>query len=53
MADKHLTCRHSTGRAGELAVYVKQSCPAKVRIHGRSVSSKMRCENCKYWIGKE
>lgn len=45
--DKYKTCRHSTGRVGELIVYVHPSCPALLIINGTLCSSKLQCDNCK------
>lgn len=43
------TCRHSTGNAGELIVYVHQTCPRYTKIRGSLVSSKIRCDECEEW----
>ena len=47
--EKYETCKHSTGNVGELIVYVKETCPNYTKIHGRLVSSKIRCQGCEYW----
>lgn len=44
---KYKTCIHSTGRAGEIAVYVLPSCPRMSLIRGTLVSSKTRCKECR------
>lgn len=46
---KYATCKHSTGRAKETAVYVKESCPNSSKVHGHIVSTRNRCERCEKW----
>lgn len=43
MAEKYKTCKHSTGRVGELIVYVHPTCPRLSMIKGTLCSSKIRC----------
>lgn len=45
--EKYEICRHSTGRIGELVVYVHNTCPNKTKIGSSLVSSKIRCRECK------
>lgn len=40
MAEKYKTCKHSTGRVGELIVYVHPTCPRLSMIKGTLCSSK-------------
>lgn len=46
---KYKTCKHSTGRVGELIVYVHPTCPRLSMIKGTLCSSKIRCRECKSW----
>lgn len=49
MAEKYITCKHSTGEYEQTAVYVHPSCPRLTMIKGKLVSSKRRCQECKSW----
>lgn len=49
---KYKTCKHSTGRVGELIVYVHPTCPRLSKIKGTLCSSKMRCKECSSWEEK-
>lgn len=50
--EKYETCRHAD-HTGQIAVYVKPTCPKANMIKGMLVSSKSRCRNCKRWEAKE
>lgn len=50
---KYITCRHSTGDAREFIVYIKQSCPNYIRVNDIKCSSKMNCNDCEEWEGKD
>lgn len=45
MKNKYETCKHVIS-IGEVAVYVKPSCPCLTIIKGVMVSSKKRCSSC-------
>ena len=53
MVEKYKTCKHGTGRVGELIVYVHPTCPRLTMIKGILVSSKRRCNECKNWEEKD
>ena len=50
---KYKTCKHSTGRAGELIVYVRPTCPRLAMIKGTLCSSKIRCMECRSWEARK
>lgn len=50
---KYKTCKHSTGRVGELIVYVHPTCPRLSMIKGTLCSSKIRCRECRSWEEKK
>lgn len=50
---KYKTCKHSTGRAGELIVYVHPTCPRLSMIKDTLCSSKIRCRECRSWEERE
>lgn len=43
------SCKHSTGKVGELIVYVHPTCPLMSMIKGDIVSSILRCAECEHW----
>ena len=49
MAEKYITCKHSTGEYGQTAVHIHPSCPRLTMIKGKLVSSKRRCQECRSW----
>lgn len=51
MKEKYKTCVHAEN-VGEMAVYVKPSCPRANAIKGVLVSSKRRCMECRSYRGK-
>lgn len=53
MAEKYKTCKHSTGRVGELIVYVHPTCPRLSMIKGILCSSKIRCRECRSWEARK
>lgn len=46
--EKYETCKHAE-RVGQIAVYVKPSCPRLSIVKGNLVSSKVRCRECRSW----
>jgi hypothetical protein len=46
--EKYETCKH-VEKVGQLAVYVRPSCPRLSMIKGNMVSSKPRCRECESW----
>lgn len=44
---KYETCIHSTGKSGEIAVYVMPSCPRQHMLKGNLVTSKRECLECR------
>ncbi|MFR4430390.1 MAG: hypothetical protein ACLT4D_14000 [Blautia faecis] len=53
MEEKYKTCKHSTGRVGELIVYVHPTCPSLTMIKGTLCSSKIRCRECRSWEARK
>lgn len=43
------SCKHSTGKVGELIVYVHPTCPLMSMIKGDIVSSILRYAKCEHW----
>lgn len=52
MAEKYKTCKHSTGRVGELIVYVHPTCPRLSMIKGALCSSKILLQGVQELGGK-
>lgn len=50
--EKYETCRH-VETVGNIAVYVKPTCPRLSMIKERLVTSKSRCRKCRSWEEKE
>jgi hypothetical protein len=50
--EKFRTCRHAE-QVGEIAVYVKPTCPHLNLIKGKLVTSKRCCRSCSRWEAKE
>ena len=50
---KYETCIHSTGKSGNIAVFVLPSCPRMSLIRGTCVSSKKRCLECRSYKEKK
>ena len=53
MEEKYKTCKHSTGRVGELIVYVHPTCPRLSMIKSTLCSSKIRCMECRSWEARK
>lgn len=49
--EKYETCKHAES-VGDIAVYVKPTCPRLSMIKGMLVTSKSRCRKCRSWEGK-
>lgn len=47
--EKAKSCKHSTGKVGELIVYAHPTCPLMSMIKGDIVSSILRCAKCEHW----
>ena len=43
------TCKHSTGRAGNTAVFTYKTCPYMHIIKGKIVTTRMRCKDCRFY----
>lgn len=46
MDEKYNTCIHAE-KVGQIAVYVKPTCPNYTMLKGYMVSSKQRCKKCR------
>lgn len=47
--NKAKTCRHSTGKVGQLAVYVRPTCPNMHIIRGVITASRNQCRKCRFY----
>lgn len=43
------TCKHSTGRVGNTAVFSLPTCPYMHIIKGKIVTTRMRCKDCRFY----
>ena len=43
------TCKHSTGRSGNIAIYTLSTCPNMHLIKGKYVTAKTNCKNCRFY----
>lgn len=50
--EKYESCQHVIS-SGQIAVYVKPSCPQATLIKGHLVSSKARCGKCRAYQKEE
>lgn len=51
--NKAKTCRHSTGKVGQLAVYVRPTCPNMHIIRGVITASRNQCRKCRFYEKEE
>lgn len=46
---KAMTCKHSTGHIGTVAVYTLPTCPNMHIIKGKYVTTKTKCKVCRFY----
>lgn len=51
--DKAKTCKHSTGKIGQIAVYVRPTCPNMHIIRGVITASRGQCRRCRFYKKQE
>ncbi len=47
--EKTRTCKHSTGRTGNMAVYTLPTCPNMHIIKGKYVTAQSTCKDCRFY----
>lgn len=47
--EKTRTCKHSTGRTGNMAVYTLPTCPNMHIIKGKYVTPQSACKDCRFY----
>lgn len=47
--EKTRTCKHSTGRTGNMAVYTLPTCPNMHIIKGKYVTPQSTCKDCRFY----
>ena len=43
------TCKHSTGRVGNTAVFTLPTCPYMHMIKNKIVTTRIRCKDCRFY----
>ena len=47
------TCRHSTRKVANMAVFVHPTCPNMHIIKNKIVTSRFRCKDCRFYEEKQ